>query len=55
MNIRCIGIRPFWLGLTFYQGVALALIAALAVQWFFDRRLAAREIVSVPDGVLEKA
>jgi phosphatidylglycerol:prolipoprotein diacylglycerol transferase len=36
-------IRPepaWWLGLTYYQWVALVLIAGLAVQWQFDRRLA---------------
>src|SRR5262249_49509438 len=26
------------LGLTFYQGVSLVLIAGLSVQWYFDRR-----------------
>jgi prolipoprotein diacylglyceryltransferase len=35
-------IRPepaWWLGLTYYQWVALVLIAGLAIQWRFDRRL----------------
>lgn len=32
--------EPAWLfGLTYYQCVALVLIAGLAVQWWFDRRL----------------
>jgi len=29
----------WWLGLTFYQWVSLALAGALAIQWVFDRRL----------------
>src|SRR6516165_1887513 len=36
-------IRPepaWWLGLTYYQWVSLLLIGGLAIQWFFDRRLA---------------
>lgn len=35
-------IRPepaLWLGLTYYQGVALVLIVMLAIQWPFDHRL----------------
>ena len=33
--------EPAWLmGLTYYQWVALLLIGGLAIQWFFDRRLA---------------
>jgi phosphatidylglycerol:prolipoprotein diacylglycerol transferase len=39
-------IRPepeWWLGLTFYQWAAVALVAGLAAQWAWDQRLVARE------------
>jgi len=29
---------PVYLGLTFYQGVALAMVAGLMIQWWFDTR-----------------
>lgn len=38
-------IRPepiWWLGLTFYQWVALVLIAGLSIQWLHDRRLSGK-------------
>jgi phosphatidylglycerol:prolipoprotein diacylglycerol transferase len=42
-------IRPepaWWLGLTFYQWAALALVAGLALQWLVDRRAAAGDPVT---------
>jgi phosphatidylglycerol:prolipoprotein diacylglycerol transferase len=39
-------IRPepaWWLGLTFYQWASVALAAGLAVQWWWDRKPAARD------------
>jgi phosphatidylglycerol:prolipoprotein diacylglycerol transferase len=36
-------IRPepvWWVGMTYYQWMALVLIGGLCIQWFFDRRLA---------------
>lgn len=44
-------IRPepvSWLGLTFYQWVAVLLIAALSIQWLVDRPLARRELDALP-------
>ena len=35
---------PAWLGLTFYEWAALAMVLALSIQWQFDRRLRRREL-----------
>ncbi len=42
-------VRPepvWWLGLTYYQWVALLLIGGMTIQWFADRRLALEPIVA---------
>jgi phosphatidylglycerol:prolipoprotein diacylglycerol transferase len=37
-----------WLGMTFYQWVAMILIVFLSIQWQIDRRLPQREMVLAP-------
>jgi prolipoprotein diacylglyceryltransferase len=37
-----------WLGLTFYQWVALVLVVGLSIQWLADERLKGTEVVTEP-------